>query len=113
MVFINRKEADKSNKKSIYRNISIYDKEPEHVLEHDLALQIYNFITDSNHSIDWFGFELWCERYEIQNVDDFMDYMVIIKETVTNFDKIYYNKTNTPEVLQALKFIESLNGTKI
>lgn len=77
-----------------------------------MALNIYNYISDSNHAIDWAGFELWCERYEIENITDFMDYMVIIKETVTNFDKIYYNKINTPEVLQALRFIESLNGHK-
>lgn len=90
----------------------MYEKEPEHDIEHDLALNIYNYISDSNHAIDWVGFELWCERYEIENITDFMDYMVLIKETVTNFDKIYYNKTNTPEVLQALRFIESLNGHK-
>lgn len=53
-----------------------------------------------------------CEVYQIDNVIDFVDYMSIIKQTINNFDEIYYNKTNTDEVIMAKQLIESLNNKK-
>ncbi len=52
------------------------------------------------------------DYYDIENVKDYIDYITTIKETINNFDKIYDEKTNTPEVKKAKELIESLNGRK-
>jgi len=77
-------------------------------LELDLALKIFNDITDYNQSIDWVGFKLMMDLYDIENVKDFIEYITVIKETINNFDKIYDNKINTPEVKQVQAIIDSM-----
>lgn len=77
-------------------------------MELDLALKIFNDITDYNQSIDWVGFKLMMDLYDIENVKDFVEYITIIKETINNFDKIYDNKINTPEVKQVQALIDSM-----
>ncbi len=59
------------------------------------------------------------DLYDIENVKDYIEYICLIKETINNFDKIYDNKTNTPEVKKAQALIDSMkykgkkNGSKI
>lgn len=77
-------------------------------MELDLALKIFNDITDYNQSIDWVGFKLMMDLYDIENVKDFIEYITVIKETINNFDKIYDNKINTPEVKQVQALIDSM-----
>ena len=107
MIFKGREQAFKNDQKSIYRNVNIYDKQPEQDLELDLAVRIYNDISDINHSVDWNGFKLMMDVYDIENIKCFVDYISIIKETINNFDRIYHEKTNTPEVQQMNSLIES------
>lgn len=77
-----------------------------------MALSIYNNISSDMGGIDWLGFELWCMRYDIENVDDFMDYMIIIKDTVNNFDRLYDAKINTSGMQSLMGVINTLKANK-
>jgi hypothetical protein len=62
--------------------------------------------------ISWTGFDFWIMRYDIENVFDFMDYMIIIKETISNFDNIYDEKINSSGVKSLQGVINTLKGGK-
>lgn len=85
----------------------MWDEPSEPNLDFDLALRIFNDISNENHIIDWYGFTLMIDIYEIDNIKEFYDYICIIREVVTNFDSIFDEKTNNKQVQELKHFIET------
>lgn len=107
LVFNARVKQDKTK-----YSINIYTEKPKQNIDFDLALKIYNAISNNEQSIDWSGFQILCDMYDVEDSKIFAEYIMTIKTTIANFDEIYQNKCSNDKVASLQKYVNDNNKKK-